>query len=95
MDKPGRYRKRPVEVTAVRWTGSNLGVIEAFAGWSLMASGTRRTVFEHAGDLKLWIDKSQTWGTVRKGDWVIAERDGIGFYPCTAEQFDDTYEPVE
>lgn len=44
--------------------------------------------------LKLWIAKSDAWGTLRAGDWVIAERDGAGVYPCTAEEFAAIYEPA-
>jgi hypothetical protein len=29
------------------------------------------------------------------GDWVIAEPDNRGFYPCKDEIFKATYEPVE
>jgi hypothetical protein len=44
----------------------------------------------------LWIEKSNTWRPdLPVGDWVIAERDGVGFYPCTAEQFTDTYEAAD
>ena len=92
---PRQYRKRPIEMTAVRWTGSNGGVIEAFTGWSQWGSKRFRTVYRDGEDLLLWIEKSETRGRVRKGDWVIAELDGAGFFPCTAEQFDVIYEPVE
>lgn len=87
---PASYRKRPIEVTAMRWLGHNYQtLVEFIAGTE---SGLRR---EDDGSLALWITKSQNWGTVRLNDWVIAERDGVGYYPCTAEQFTETYEPVD
>jgi hypothetical protein len=94
-DTPARYRKRPVEVTACQWTGENFDVVDAFAGWSKVESEYKRTAYQLNDRLRLWIDKSQTWGMLQLGDWVIAERDGVGFYPCVAEQFAETYEPVE
>lgn len=98
MDEPRRFRKLPVEVTAIRWTGENLHAVCVFIegltgpedGWALVKRDMSNT-----DDLRVWIEKSDTWGTVRLGDWVLAERDGVGFYPCTAEQFADTYEALE
>jgi hypothetical protein len=46
------------------------------------------------GDLEMWVEKSQAWCTITPGTWVLAEADGVGFYPCTAEQFAASYEPV-
>lgn len=86
MNQPGRYRKRPVEVDAIRWSGDNWDAIEKFAGG--------HATF-HGGDIDVWIEKSKTWRqALPVGDWIIAERDGVGFYPCTADQFADTYEAV-
>ena len=87
---PGQYRKKPIVITGVRWTGDNFDVVKAFATDYLpdppSADGRH---------LNLWIEKSNTFGRVRLGDWVLAERDGVGFYPCTAEEFDATYEPID
>lgn len=88
-DTPRRYRKLPIEVTAVQWTGDNFPEVCEFAD-------AERIRVEVPGELlRLWIEKSQTWGVVRAGDWVIAERDGIGFYPCVATEFEATFEAVE
>ena len=32
--------------------------------------------------------------TISPGDWIIAEPDGSGFYPCAASVFERLYEPV-
>lgn len=87
---PVSYRKKPVKVTAVRWLGDNFDTIESF-----VIGDDADVRKKDDGSLGLWITKSQTWGTVRLNDWVIAERDGVGFYPCTAEQFTETYDPAE
>lgn len=89
MDSPARYRKLPVEVTAIRWTGENFPAVCEFAD-------PERIRVEVPGEqLRLWIEKSQTWGMVRAGDWIIAERDGDGYYPCVATEFEATFEAVE
>lgn len=97
MDEPRRYRKRPVEVVAIRWTGQNwpevVGFVAAHPSPSLDGPAVRQA---SSGRLAVWIEKSNTWRPdLPKGDWIIAERDGFGVYPCTAEQFADTYEPAE
>lgn len=86
---PASYRKKPVEVIALRWLGDNYEIVAEFVG---SESCLRR---EDDGAIALWIAKSRNWGIVNVNDWIIAERDGVGYYPCTAEQFTDTYEPVE
>lgn len=87
MDRPARYRKKPVEVDALQWTGSNWEALERFAG---------AHVRFHGGDIDVWIEKSNTWRqALPVGDWVIGERDGVGFYPCTKEQFPEIHEPVD
>lgn len=47
-----------------------------------------------SADLLMWVEKSQAWCVISPGTWVLAEADGVGFYPCTAEQFEASYEPV-
>lgn len=93
MDEPRRFRKRPVEVDAIQWTGDNYFEVSAFVKDT--AGGTSWYVQTDRDDIIIWIEKSQGDGRVRPGDWVIAERDGVGVYPCTADQFAEIYEPVE
>lgn len=87
MDRPARYRKLPVEVLALKWTGDNWAAIQEFAG--------KHVVF-HGGDIDVWIAKSKTWRQAMPvGDWIIAELDGDGVYPCEAAAFDRTHEALE
>lgn len=98
MGEPRRYRKKPVEVTALQYTGPdghrNVGddtqrgssVIEAFMGPAYN--------IRHDSSLAFWIEKSQAVGTIRPGDWIIAEPDGSGFYPCSKADFEATYEAI-
>lgn len=43
----------------------------------------------------LWVEKSNAWCTVHRGDWIVAEPDGDGYYPCTAAVFWRTHEVPE
>lgn len=36
----------------------------------------------------------QGFVTVNPGDWIIAESDGLGFYPCAPDVFEATYAPA-
>lgn len=77
-----KYRKKPVEVEAVRWTGRNDKEMKEFLGltssWWLNVADS------------ITIDTPGEKDIVKIGDWII--KDGGGFYPCGAETFDATYE---
>ena len=76
-----RYRKKPVEVEAVQWTGENWQEIKDFAGSDVSFDG-RLYVFTLEGTLKVDI-----------GDYIIKGVKGE-FYPCKPDVFEKTYEPV-
>lgn len=40
------------------------------------------------------IEGRQGFVGVKPGDWIIAERDGKGFYPCAPDVFEATYAPA-
>lgn len=81
-----RYRKKPVEIEAVRWTGTaiSLGELEA----------TFKTHFK----LNAWqeIEIETLEGTMKAsvGDYIIKGVNGE-FYPCKPDIFRKTYEVVE
>jgi hypothetical protein len=81
------YRKRPVEVEAVRyddWT--SLPALEAFVGKDHL-----RTV---VGKCQIWVEKSQAWCDLEFGGAAVAEPDGSGFYPITSDVLEATYVEV-
>lgn len=85
------YRKKPVEVQAIRFTGWN---------WSecLHFIGARPSIFDEQrrkGDPE-FVDIETLEGTMRcmKGDYIIRGVNGE-FYPCKADIFKKTYESVE
>jgi hypothetical protein len=84
-----RYRKKPVEVDAVRWDGTNMGEIAAMFPDDLKAitpmgrSGESLTIRTLEGNM-----------TAARGDWIIRGVKGEP-YPCKPDIFEATYELVE
>jgi hypothetical protein len=76
-----KFRKKPVEIEAVQYTGENLNEILQFVGRLKTGPGCRIETLE---------------GTMEAspGDWIIKGVKGE-FYPCKPEIFLATYEPVE
>lgn len=88
----GCYRKRPIQVTAARWTGSNEAELAQFTSGKFCAvhndapeprDYTAR-VYDHLHD---------SWLLLRTGDWVVRGPRGE-CYPVAADVFAETYEPV-
>ena len=82
--KTVRYRKKPVEIEAVRWTGENLEEIKDFAKGALVRRGP-------AG---IAIDTLEGRMRADKGDYIIKGIAGE-FYPCKPDIFKATYEEVD
>lgn len=79
---PTRFRKKPVVIEAVRWTGDNVQELTAFLGvLSINFGAAMITTLE---------------GTMRadQGDWIIKGVKGE-FYPCKPDIFEATYERVD
>lgn len=86
------FRKKPVEVEAVRFTGSSTSEA-AIRRWINGLDYTEPTV--HTRDLKsMFILTMEGTMEARPGDWIIKGVAGE-FYPCKPDIFEATYEPVE
>lgn len=88
-----KYRKKPVTVDAVRYTGDNLAEVEQFLGREAKAeeatlSGPGRGL--HDG---IRIHTLEGTLTASVGDWVVQGTRGE-FYPVKPDPFADTFEPV-
>jgi hypothetical protein len=83
-----RYRKLPVTIEAVQWTGENTAEIEEFVGDATPGEA------DHFVDGRV-IPIRTLEGTHRTqvGDYVIRGVQGE-FYPCKPNIFDATYEAV-
>ncbi len=91
-----KYRKKPVVVEAVRWTGSNLEEIRNFVDSDLIEEcmelfDIKRTLKEMLVDIA--IDTLEGTMRVDYGDYIIKGIQGE-LYPCKPDIFLATYEEV-
>ena len=83
-----RFRKKPVVIEAVQFTGVNFAELSAFCGNDVQSArgseGPNAALEIHTPE-----------GTMRAsvGDWIIRGVQGE-FYPCKPEIFAATYEAV-
>ena len=91
-----KFRKKPVVVEVVRWTGSNLEEIRNFVGGDLIEDWME--FFDIKRELKkmlvsIAINTLEGTMMVNYGDYIIK---GVNneFYPCKPDIFLATYEEV-
>lgn len=86
-----RWRKKPVEIDAMRFDGTRAGR-DALQEWS--GGAVRRSTINSL-DFCTDLGIETLEGTMRvdNGDWVIKGIKGE-FYPCKPDIFDQTYDPV-
>lgn len=83
-----QFRKKPVVIEAVRYTGGNIHEV-----WDIFGAGK----IYGPGDEPFgsaYIETLEGRHEARPGDWIIKGIQGE-FYPCKPDIFDQTYEPVE
>lgn len=79
-----KYRKKPVEIEAIRWTGENEFEVSRFVGDKMFFNDLREPVIETLeGNMRTEI-----------GDYIIKGVQGE-FYPCKPDIFTKTYEKTE
>lgn len=82
-----KYRKKPVVIEAIQWTGDNWDDIYRFTGSCL--------AYEYpAFEQKLSISTIEGRMVASLHDWIIKGVNGE-FYPCKPDIFEQTYEPVK
>lgn len=86
MSAPQTFRKKPVEIQAMRWDG-DLATARALADWGVPLATTTSTRGE------LYIETLEGQMRAERDDWIIRGVKGE-FYPCKPDIFDATYEPV-
>ena len=79
-----KYRKKPVVIEAIQWTGMNPEDISYFTKGKVTG-----VVFS-----KLEINTLEGVMTADLEDWIIKGIKGE-FYPCKPDIFEQTYEKVE
>ena len=82
------YRKKPVEVQALLWTGKNVGEVMQFAGesahdmYEMLDSNCSLIIHTLEGNME-----------ASPGDYIIKGVNGE-FYPCKPDIFEKTYDEV-
>lgn len=93
----GTYRKKPVVIQAVQWTGDNPCEIQEFAGNA--ATITKHDPIDDMGvfvgrdRFELSINTLEGEMKAAIGDYIIKGVNGE-FYPCKEEIFKKTYDLV-
>ena len=90
-----KFRKKPVVIDAVQWTGENLLQVIRFTGQHASAISYKWEDYEdlvQRDGLKI----STLEGTMKAsiGDWIIKGVEGE-YYPIKADIFQKTYEAAE
>lgn len=85
-----RWRKKPIEITAIQFTGTNVDEIwDAFGAAGIY--GPTETNPDHLILTTVHGDEAPA----RAGDWIIPDAAPDTFYPCKPDVFARTYEPAE
>lgn len=79
-----QYRKKPVEVSAIQWTGHNNKEVRDFTGGNVKPALSGR----------VYIDTLEGRLEIKPGDYIIRGVKGE-YYPCKPDIFEATYEAVE
>jgi hypothetical protein len=96
-----KYRKKPIVVDAVKYTGINRDEINAFVGAELETELESETAYLAGQGAPIYSLSIPTKEGVMKafpGDYVIKEpfpTDDRVFYPCKPSIFESTYEAIE
>ncbi len=88
-----RYRKKPVEVDAIQWTGSNIDDLIDFTGGNFLLVDPGEGLAPEI-TAKVYDELHSTWVLVYTGQSIIRGVKGE-FYPIAEDVLAETYEPVE
>jgi len=105
MSGPQRYRKKPVEVEAMRLLAEPIArgavkidpadmIVAQASGWMLGNGFNRFRVHGEHRPFGIAIDTLEGTMVANPGDWIIRGVQGE-FYPCKPDIFAATYEAVE
>lgn len=88
-----RFRKLPIEITAVQWTGSNIDECEAFAPGKWWTVDPEDRIEDPEITAEVFDELHSTWVGMYTGQWIIKGVKGE-FYPIDEEVLAETYEPA-
>lgn len=85
------YRKKPVTVEAIQWTGDNFEELRKFVGtFRVLAFDEPGVIVAENSETHLWVEANQQWLPIVVSEWVL--KDKLGYYPCKDEMFQHSYE---
>ena len=85
-----KYRKKPVIVDAIQWTGSNKNEVYK---WEKSCGGEAMLVVREDMGF-VYVHTLEGSMKANKNDWIIKGVKGE-FYPCKPDIFEQTYEVVK
>jgi len=85
-----KFRKKPVVVDAMRWTGSNHFELMR---WAESLGIEARWHFDSLPEPEVQITTLEGVMRASVGDWIVVGVKGEQ-YPCKPDVFEATYEPV-
>lgn len=88
-----KYRKKPVEIEAVQYTGKNDFEINKWSNGLVYTSPVLEPTENNPSGSYLQIKTLEGIMTAIVGDWIIKGVKGE-FYPCKPDIFEMTYEKV-
>lgn len=80
-----KYRKKPVVIEAVQYTGFNIDEINSFMNG--------KQVFDAHHRKFIYCEDDHKGYELKIGYWLIKDEDGE-FYPCKPDIFEQTYELI-
>ena len=94
-----KFRKKPVVIEAVQWTGDNtrevaLWAVSDIADFALPTGWWIRAPADGVAEKQMMIHTLEGDHAANIGDWIIRGVKGE-FYPCKPDIFAATYEAVE
>jgi len=90
---PKQYRKKPIAVEAVQWTGANVDEMIAFTGYDFHTVDPQDRGDDPDTTAAVFDKLHGTWVHVYDGQWIIRGIQGE-FYPCADDVFTATYEQL-
>jgi hypothetical protein len=90
-----RFRKKPVEIEAVQWTGDNEDELHTFTAGQFYATDDddRANSEDPEATASVFDVLHSTWVLVYTGQWVIRGVKGE-FYPIAEDVLAETYERI-
>lgn len=88
-----RFIKKPLEISAILFTGDYNAVNEEFPDCLLKKTSVASSLYDAGFNTCVWISVEEQWVGVAEGQWIIQGVKGE-YYPCDDDVFRATYDEV-